>query len=133
MKNGSCFVRVEELDDDDGVKIVPLIIRNNNNYYNVVSDCESNNEVNRNPFDEIVSDEVEETPRTLSIQKWLEQQKSCKLHTMRAPTKLSKKQLKTCCKKLKCLIPSQPRMSPRHSTKLGVIQIQNNNKMHEAI
>ena len=86
------------LDNEEELKMVPVTSHNNNNYNYVVSHSEGNDVVNENLFDKDVDDEVEASSKTNVNLKVVRAIISIKSHTMRVPTKLSKKWLKKGCK-----------------------------------
>ena len=61
-------------DEEEELKMVPIVIQNNNNY-NVVSDLDngSNDENKETLLDENINEEVKMTPTTLSKLKWFMQ------------------------------------------------------------
>ena len=54
----------EGSDDKEELKMLPVINQNNNNYYDIVSDSNGDNELEENFFDEEINDEFEATTKT---------------------------------------------------------------------
>ena len=52
-------------EDDDDVKMVPVINQNNSNDFKVVSDSKSNDKANKNLFNKDVNDEVDAVPKNI--------------------------------------------------------------------
>ena len=77
------------------IEVESVLEYNQNNISDdsIVRDSESDDEAKGNFFDNDANDDVKATPTQLSMQTWYKPWKSCKLHTMMIPSKLSRKQL----------------------------------------
>ena len=71
----------ERLDDEEEVKMISAYNENNNNYYNVITNSESNDEVEENLFEGQVEDKIKVTPKTTInpkvLYKWWKVYKLC--------------------------------------------------------
>ena len=79
----------EGSDNDEELETVPVINKNDNNNYNVVSDSKSKSNDEESLFDEEVDKEMETIPKTTVNAKAVQRMKNCKLHLMVMPTKTS--------------------------------------------
>ena len=60
----------EGLYDEEELEMVNVISKNNNNYYNIVSDFKSDDETNTKLSNEKMMTKRKQSPRPLSMQKW---------------------------------------------------------------